>query len=398
VVLLVVGSVTAWLLYSNNTTSPAPMASDSKDKPAKEAGKIVGPPPGGLDLKPDDKPAKEVGKVMGPPPGELDIKPPVGDRERKVVTLPATVNDVAVGGRGRFLLLHLSRLRKLAVFDVNQTRVVKEIALDADKIVLTAGRTKFVVVDPNTYTVQRWSLKTFTLEASGTLKMKVPPVAVAMGSSSDGPLVISGVDYPNLGETVFFDLQKMQRIEMAFNPHNFFETSPRVFLRASSDGKVFACQAHESAAVQTCIWNEGKVQKYQGGGGSFPVPAPDGGTICTSQGRFTPEMRPLDGPKSYFLPSHQGPYYLSLPDVGRSPEQRKGTITVHAAGDGKMLVALTAVAEVKGLNPQDRGLPPIDKRIHFLPNARLLLTIPDTCDRLVLYRLDVEAEKFKRPR
>src|SRR5262249_42887016 len=55
---------------------------------------------------------------------EADIKPPTltGDKvERK---LSSAIADVAVGGGGRYLVLHLPRERKLAVFDVNAAKVV----------------------------------------------------------------------------------------------------------------------------------------------------------------------------------------------------------------------------------------------------------------------------------
>src|SRR5262249_22418165 len=155
------------------------------------------------------------------------------------------------GGGGRYLVLHIPAQQQLAVFDVSAAKVVKTLSTSGDNPKLAGGMDKFVVVYPASATVERWNFTTFKREAKAELNMKVPPIAVALGSASDGQLVISGVDYPRLGETVFFDIRTMRRLEMPFDPHRFFETSPSAFLRASADGRTFVCQSQAGAAIQS---------------------------------------------------------------------------------------------------------------------------------------------------
>src|SRR5262249_6291533 len=120
--------------------------------------------------------------------------------------------------------------------------------------------------------VQRWSLETFEREVTSTLTLKVPLEAVAMGSASAGPLCISAVDYPRLGETAFFDIQKMKRLEDAIPPHNGFETNRGIFLRASANGQLFTAQA--GGGMQSAVLTGTKAVLHGGAQASWPVPGP----------------------------------------------------------------------------------------------------------------------------
>jgi hypothetical protein len=57
-------------------------------------------------------------------PGPNGIRPPALEGDKVVRKLDGPITGVAVGGAGRYLLLHLPRLRRLAVFDINTAEVV----------------------------------------------------------------------------------------------------------------------------------------------------------------------------------------------------------------------------------------------------------------------------------
>src|SRR5437868_3010099 len=78
----------------------------------------------------------------------------------QVVKLPARAERVAVGGTGRMILLHLPKVKLIAVFDVKEGKLVKYLPAPDDDIVLTAGRDHLFVVTSETCTMQRWSLTT----------------------------------------------------------------------------------------------------------------------------------------------------------------------------------------------------------------------------------------------
>ncbi len=143
--------------------------------------------------------------------------------------------------------------------------------------------------------------------------MKVPPIAVAMGSASNGPLLISGVNWPILGETVFYDVLAMRRVNVALNPHGIFDTSPTVFLRASASGRLFACQASATGgAVQTCVWFNGDVRRFAASAGSWPVPNADNKVVFTSKGLYGPQLEFLTASDGLCIPAQRGGYYARL--------------------------------------------------------------------------------------
>jgi hypothetical protein len=375
-----IGGVALWLLLGtspsytqNKSTTVAPEAAGpvarNREEP-KADGEPVQPP---VIVRPNLR-------TIIPPPNPVAIHPPALEQDPVVVRLPAPVGDVAVGGGGRYLILLLPSVHQLAVFDVNEAKVVKHLPVADEAVKIAAGMDKLVVVQPGDKSVLRYSLTTFEREAAVPVRMEVHPVAATMGSASNGPLVISGVDYPRLGETVFFDVTRMQRIELPLNPHDIFETSPRVFLRAAADGRTFACQAHDGMPTQTCTWSKGEVVLYSGGRGSFPVPGPDGQVIYTDNGRLTAQLQPLARGGPYGWPAHHGSYYLSL------PRDQKDRLDIHLAGVNQPLCSLADV----GRAPHARDPLPLDKRIHLIPDARFLVVIPADNDRLILRRLDLE--------
>jgi putative Ig domain-containing protein len=399
--LIVVGALGGFVSYfavsSSGSVSSAPVATaiDPAEVDQAAPGFPGGPGvPGGPQGPP---PAVRPDPVVIPPPPPAAIRAPNLAQEKVVRMLPAPVTDVTAGGGGRYLILNLPSKKQLAVFDANTAEVVKYLPAGGDDVLIAAGMDKLVVLRKGGSKVERWSLTTFEREAEAELSLDVPAAAAAMGEASNGPLVVSAVNWPVLGETAFFDVLKMQRIDMdaAFDRHGFFETSPDVFLRASADGRVFACQQSLGGTVQTCVWTLGDVQKYAGGNGvSRPVPGPDGAAIYTNRGVFDVQMKQLHPfSEAAFVPAHGGPFYLSLSsDAPGAPEGRKAEVSLYLSDYTQPFTTLADVegAEpAKGFNP-DRLTP--DKRLHLIPAAKLFVSIPRSNDRLVVRRFDpVEA-------
>src|SRR5262249_33935964 len=133
--------------------------------------------------QPPDKPAD---------PADLAIKvaPLKADKEER--PLPSIVERVCVGGGGRFLIF-LARDRKLAVFDVNEAKVVKYLPVAEDDALIAACVDKLFVVLPTANVIQRYSLATFEKELTAPVSAEVKSVSVAMlGSASRGPLMLNG--------------------------------------------------------------------------------------------------------------------------------------------------------------------------------------------------------------
>jgi hypothetical protein len=61
------------------------------------------------------------------------------------VRLPGAVDDVVAGGGGRFLVLSLRKLGKVAIFDVNVARVTHYISVSDDNWRMAAGAEKLIL-------------------------------------------------------------------------------------------------------------------------------------------------------------------------------------------------------------------------------------------------------------
>ena len=80
--------------------------------------------------------------------------------------------------------------KKVAIFDVNIARVVKEIDLPFEKVLMAAGADKFVLAFPEQNMMQRWDLKKMANDGpSQPIPIKGQLRAIAMGNDSTGPIL-----------------------------------------------------------------------------------------------------------------------------------------------------------------------------------------------------------------
>src|SRR5262249_8616594 len=132
------------------------------------------------------------------------------------------------------------------------------------------------------------------------------------------------------------------------------------------------------------------------------TPGPDGKHLFTARGLFTAELKSLEPQQPqqrgrYTVPALHGSYYLEVPTGDRiprfdrnQPKPAPAGLRLFLVGDSRPLLTLSQVELWAEINPWDREGIGNDLRIHLIPNAKLLVTIPPTNDRLVLHRFDVE--------
>jgi WD40 repeat protein len=321
--------------------------------------------------------------------GSPAISPPLLERDKAVRKLPSKITNVVVGGAGRYLILDLRALHHLAVFDVNAAAVVGYIPLREDDGQVAASLDCVIVLLPHARIIERWDLKTLLPQSVSELPCGGTVRTIAMGSASKGPLLVHwGRDAREPGFFSLIDVEKRQIIGDEI-PNTFL---PPVHIRASANGKLFGLWDVSSMGTMLVRdhgppieWGRSRVD-----GGTlrvdagFACPGPDGKTLFTERGKIAPEKlttggEPLSGGAA--LPACQGDYYLVL----ASPA------TLRLLGKEQ------SVGIFPGLD-----LPPLphesenwikhdftfDKRIHLIPDAQLIVTIPSSNDQLVLRRLD----------
>jgi hypothetical protein len=326
--------------------------------------------------------------------------------------LPAPVEDVAVGGGGRYLILHLPKVRKLAIFDAQSAKVTRFLDFAEDSILFTAGLDKLLVVLPAAKVLERWDLHTGEREKRSPIPFKGVVKAICMGCASTRLLLMHGaVGTEPLDQSFFhfIDIRSLKAIDA--NPilgrGHYGCYRDLLHLRASPDGLVYGmwCTSHSPQGFQTIVVTDDQVKVfYEHTDVGFVVPGPDDKTIFTGHGLFK-----LDGkPKSpsgrqdpvALLPACQGNYYLSIaagpggrpafqpPDPSRQPAERKAGVSVYLLGDFRPLLTLTDIPVVD-VEPWIRHDFSADKRLHFLPEYKLLVAIPAAADELLLYHFDV---------
>ena len=88
---------------------------------------------------------REVIRTATADPTTVKIIPPVMAQERVIKRLPALFKEVVVGGGGRYLIFHLPKLKKLAIFDISESRITKYIPLTEDDVTFAAGLDSVVI-------------------------------------------------------------------------------------------------------------------------------------------------------------------------------------------------------------------------------------------------------------
>lgn len=359
----------------------------------------------GMEVRFYDVPA--IVKAAEPPKfAETDlpsaIKAPILAKSPLTIDLDDKIGGVAVGAGGRFLILHLAKKRKLALFDVGEARVVHEFPAPEANIKFAAGREKLVIVRGKpTHVVERWDLKTKKLEVTEPALPGVAAVnAVCMGSASRGPVLVQWTDDERPAATApieFLDLESLQPLILQIvKPNNdgrlWFSQQERVHFRASADGSVFGVWG---AWVHSYVLAGKKLYLYYKH--NFPghaIPRSDGRIIYTHGNLLTKELVHARDGRGVSMPAHHGPYYLrvELTDIG--PAERLGrnwrvdNLRAYHVDNDRPLASTADISVTMNEVQLRSGTLDLDQRIHFLPAAKLIVLIPPSDDRLELYRFD----------
>jgi hypothetical protein len=349
---------------------------------------------------------------------DLDVAP----LEKDVVIrkMPAPIANVAVGGGGRYLILHLPRLSKLAVFDVNKARVSKLLPAPDANLKFTAGLDKLVVLLPGSSTLQCWSLKTLELERSVPCPVKGQVLALALGSASSHPVLLLVKETTSAAPTLsFVSLDKLERRDLVLarrGPHHGLFAA-QVHLRSSPDGKGTGLWTTSvTPSGMTWIrWNYPiGYSTYSHTANGHVVPGMGGKVLFTGLGMFTAvgmgfptpnKHYPGSEPNGRYVPAHHGDYYLYLGNAV-TPADKKPVraCAIYKLGVAKPILRLEGI-DVPETTPYPTFRPGVrpapgssgesdftlDKRFHLVPDARVLIVIPPSNDRLVLHRVDVQA-------
>lgn len=353
--------------------------------------------------KPEEKPKPEKVPPKYAAVVPQEIKPAKLADDRVTVNLPGKVAATCVGGGGRYFILHLSGESQLAVFDVNQAKVVKHLPLESDKVKFAAGMNKLIVAYPEQGTLVRYDLGTFAREATGKCPVDGTIRGLAMGSASAGPVFVALYGKDRFGtlhtSLAFLDPATLAEVDIAPPPPQPRWTwQDTDTVRASPDGRTFTYKTKEAgtraisvAVDKTTAADLREATRYIVPGGN--------GLLYTGNGRFTADGKRADrvdngGNGRPFLPSAEGRLTLRLlPAAGEFDPLNSAALRwkgeVLVAGDWTVFT-FRDLGEFAISQWPTGDLPP-DERFHFAPTANLLVQVPASNDRLVLHKFDLSA-------
>ena len=384
-VLCLGGGASAWLYFRN----AAPQKPEQDDAVAKQEEKKGAKAPDGIEDDP----------VEGPKIIAVDIKAPKLEQDKVVRDLPGNIDQVALGGSGRYILLNMPQLRKIAMFDASEAKVVHYFAVSGDNVKFAASVDKLVMVFPDTKIIQRWSLVSKEREVTGNLAGPENIRTVLMGCASNGPLALAGGDRFGGGGVVFLDLKTLKPLDIqgGRNPGGRGLGEHRA--RVSADGSVFGAWGTGSpTGLQTYVLQGNQLKSYyEHTTVGHIAPGPDGKIVYTGSGMYTNEVKPLgtntnrNGNGKFTIPAVHGNYYLTINRDRFDFDNRKpATITVHIAGEERPLITLADIqmAETGDRFAQDSV--GSDRRYILIPDAKMLVVLPQTNNKIVIHRFDVE--------
>ena len=324
--------------------------------------------------------------------GENGIKPPPLQDEKTTRKLPSSIGNVAVGGGGRYLVLHLPKMHKLAVFDVNTAEIAGQIPIEEDSALFAANQEDVVILLPTAGAIERWSLKTLERDVSVPLPVKGILKSVAMGSASKGPLLVhsvAGTMAFDKASYTLIDTETLKALsnEVTLQPNQAALFRDFVHIRASANGKVFGlwCTNHVPNGVGSVIISDADSKAYYAHHAAGHVlPGPDGKTLFTCLGKSRPQVDFQERFEitSAMVPACHGDSYLVLP-----PANKPGAVTIQVPGKNEPVATLNNIDLTAPKEDAIKHDFTFDKRVHLIPDARLLIVIPNTDDRLLLYRL-----------
>jgi hypothetical protein len=325
--------------------------------------------------------------VSGPGPMGNDgaFPPPTLPDGKLEVELAAAADEVCVGGGGRYLILHLKKLRQLAIFDVSQAKVVKYLAMPSSDIVFTAGSKKLYVGVKDLKRIQRWDLARLELE----LTVPAPEggiVGMAIGASSLGPIVMCG-------EKRFWLVNSTTLKAEHFPSKNWGSDGSAwgpVSVHVSFDGSTAVASGGGWAGVELATLSANKVTNIQTGGyvhgdatvsGNGSLVFMDEGGIVRSD--MTSKVTGIEG---HSFPADDNAFSLAfVKDKNR--KSKKTSLIIFSNGDPRPLITLRDLPELA----QESKMP-LWQRIHLIPSAKVLVTLGEGAAHLVLRKFDLARE------
>jgi hypothetical protein len=328
------------------------------------------------------------------------LLPPTKSDSKTTVQLPRPFDSVCLGGTGRYLVFSLRALNQIVVVDVATGKIVKFLPLGESSALVAASGRKLVTIHPNSRKIRAWKLGTWEEDRVAKLPGEFQPLAAILGHASNGPLLVVG-DNELPHPLHFFNVSTFQPMNIEVDRQPQLVGARDLRLRAAADGSLFTMWRSSGTpgglfALQ--VLGRSATCNYQHETVGYVAPSPNGSHLFSPGGIYNAQAKPVGELRkrtttSFPVPAVEGDYFLRVERIDRDPEKPTPTprVSIHMLDEETPVVTLTDI-EVRPGNQDDfyaRTSLPLDQRIYFIPTASTIATLPESNDRVILHRIDL---------
>ncbi|QJW95940.1 hypothetical protein [Frigoriglobus tundricola] len=369
-----------WSSNRNNNKGNSSPGNNNQGHPGNNTGKTGGgetAPPlplrgqTGFDLRP----VSGGGPSITPPPLTDNVTP---------LDLPGRVGQIAVGGGGRYIVMHFPDKGQLGVLDV-ATAVSQFVEADrGDRVRIAAGQSRVVLFSPDTNAVQVFALPDLNKVAETPFPMSNCQ-SIAMGSRTNGPVLAVSTS----GDVVLADVTAggVKLIEGSSEKLGVSSNN----LRAAPDGTAFTAfdgVGANKVKVLTELGRKWKVTEM----GPAPFPGGDGhfyGNGTAFNRTALPVIPTASG--TWYVPaiSGSGGDFVKLAASDTATGKRVA-LTFHAGRNPNSPVPGTPLMvgpEIDNLMDARGNIAPDkapDQHLFYSPEAKLLVLLAGNRTRFLL--------------
>lgn len=368
-----------------------------------------GPSVPGIENPPPAKKAVyEHRPVTGPLPA---IKPPTLAADSLSLPLPSRAGAVAIGGGGRYIVMHFPETGQLGVFDAS-TALLSLTPTDAGDVRLAAGLSRIVTLVPGN------TMRVFSIlepktpdQKLGISRLYDSPVAgidvggIVMGSHTNGPLMgvstFGGIRLMEVGEGGIKEIVEGRTDDGWLHWHGGV-------LRATPDSMVYlTCDNFSEKRVLVAFADTNKKLKKRTIEKMVMFPGADGflygnGVVTDQKGVDQRYGGVGSGSGQWYVPAVCGTTgaFLKIAQVsyGKGIGAKKVvTVSVHNKGNANTIAEGTK--EIAGL-PEFEGFwdpfgnaardKPFDRHFFLFPEAKLLAMLAANKEVLLLRKVDLK--------
>jgi hypothetical protein len=309
------------------------------------------------------------------------------------IDLGGKVGAMAIGGGGRYIVMHIPDQGRLKVLDAEQGKITADVEADSGgNVKIAAGLSRVLVLVPGDI-FRVYSLPELAKQFEGSSPYKGIE-QMAMGANTNGPMLVTS--WPGKVSLLNVNGNPITEIEAARGEPGHHWNN----LRAAPDGTAFS--TFDGYAPNN------KVKLIYENGGQWRLKdlelAPFGGPnknfygngVISDRNGGTKSIGAGLGSGNWLVPATQGDFFMkAILTAGTGPRrQQKGvTVTIHK---GKNDVPITAVPPITDLNETTKfvdtwgNLPqPLDQHLLLIPDAKLLVVLNADRNKLLLRKVDV---------